>query len=256
MCMAVHDWLRLGGRSSLVAGAGGLGGASALALAAQGVRVLLVDVDTEHLDRVQSQAKDQGLDVQVMQADLLGADRCREVAAEAGRRLDGLDIFVHAVGRNIRRPVLELDDEDWEQILTLNLSTAHWLGQAVGRMMCAKGYGRVIFLSSVSGALAHADHAPYAASKGGLNQLLRVMAREWAPRNVTVNGVAPGYVETELTSGYLAKDGVRTALTSLVPAERLGHPEEVADAVTFLASDRAAFVTGHILYVDGGRVLV
>jgi NAD(P)-dependent dehydrogenase (short-subunit alcohol dehydrogenase family) len=254
--MAVHDWLRLDGRSALVAGAGGLGGASALALAAQGVHVLLADVDAENLDAVQSRGRDQRLDVEVLQADLLGPDRCREVAAEAVRRLGRMEIFVHAVGRNIRRPVLEIGDEDWEQILTLNLSSAHWLGQAVGRLMCANGYGRMVFLSSVSGMLAHADHAPYAASKGGLNQLLRVMAREWAPHNVTVNGVAPGYVQTELTSGYLAKDGVRTALTSLVPAQRLGRPEEVADAVTFLASDRAAFVTGHILYVDGGRVLV
>jgi len=113
-----------------------------------------------------------------------------------------------------------------------------------------------VFMSSVSGLLAHPHHAPYAATKGGLNQLLRVMAREWAPRGVTVNAVAPGYIETELTQAYLAKDGVRDGLTSLVPAGRLGQPQEIADAVTFLASDRAAFVTGQVLYVDGGRVLV
>jgi len=123
-------------------------------------------------------------------------------------------------------------------------------------VMCERGYGRMVFMSSVSGLLAHPHHAPYAATKGGLNQLLRVMAREWAPRGVTVNAVAPGYIETELTQAYLAKDGVRDGLTSLVPAGRLGQPQEIADAVTFLASDRAAFVTGQVLYVDGGRVLV
>jgi len=117
-------------------------------------------------------------------------------------------------------------------------------------------YGRMVFVSSVSGLLAHPDHAPYAATKGGLNQLCRVMAREWAPHGVTVNAVAPGYIETDLTKDHLDKEGNRATLTSLVPSQRLGVPEEVADAVTFLASDRAGFITGHVLYVDGGRVLV
>jgi len=97
------------------------------------------------------------------------------------------------------------------------------------------------------------DHA---ATKGGLNQLVRVMAREWAARGVTVNAIAPGYIETDLTKDHLDKNGNRAALERLVPAQRLGVPEEVADAVTFLASDRARFITGQVLYVDGGRVLV
>lgn len=256
MEVEADGWLRLDGRTALVAGAGGLGGASAIALAAQGVRVLLVDINSGHLEAVRERARGAGPQMQIRLIDLTRPEACRQVAADAAAQLGRLDIFVHAVGRNVRRPVLEIGDDDWDRTLSLNLSSAHWLGQAVGRLMCAAGYGRMIFISSVSGTLAHADHAPYAATKGGLNQLLRVMAREWAPRGVTVNGVAPGYVETELTSGYLAKDGVRAALTSLVPAQRLGRPQEVADAVTFLASDRAAFVTGHILYVDGGRVLV
>jgi len=160
------------------------------------------------------------------------------------------------VGRNVRTSVLELGDDDWRQIVELNLSTAYWLGREVGRGMVDAGYGRMVFLSSVSGLLAHSRHAPYAATKGGLNQLVRVMAREWAPRGVTVNAVAPGYIETDLTRAHLDTDGHRQELESLVPTGRLGMPHEVADAVTFLASDRAAFITGHILYVDGGRVLV
>jgi NAD(P)-dependent dehydrogenase (short-subunit alcohol dehydrogenase family) len=122
--------------------------------------------------------------------------------------------------------------------------------------MVGAGYGRMTFVSSVSGLLAHADHAPYAATKGGLNQLIRVMAREWAMHGVTVNAVAPGYIETGLTKDHLDKDGNRATLASMVPAGRLGVPGEVADAVTFLSSDRARFITGQVLYVDGGRVLV
>jgi NAD(P)-dependent dehydrogenase (short-subunit alcohol dehydrogenase family) len=250
------DWLALSGRPALVAGAGGLGGASAVALAAQGAPVVLVDVDEERLDSVAQAAKDAGGSVRTIAADLRSADRCREVVAEAAGLAGVPQVFVHAVGRNVRLPVLELGDEDWRGIVELNLSTAYWLGQAVGALMVGAGYGRMTFVSSVSGLLAHADHAAYAATKGGLNQLIRVMAREWAIHGVTVNAVGPGYIETGLTRDHLDKDGNREALESLVPARRLGVPEEIADAVTFLSSDRARFITGQVLYVDGGRVLV
>lgn len=250
------DWLQLRERPTLVVGAGGLGGAGARALALAGARVLLADVDAAHLEAVRLDVKEAGAEIETVQVDLRTASACRALVGEAVGILGGLDVFLHAVGRNVRKPLVELDDDDWESVVNLNLSTAYWTGQAVGRHMVSRGYGRMVFCSSVSGLLAHANHAPYAATKGGLNQLLRVMAREWAPSGVTVNGVAPGYIETGLTRDYLDKDGNREKLESLVPAGRLGRPAEVADAITFLASDRAAFVTGQVLYIDGGRTLV
>jgi gluconate 5-dehydrogenase len=250
------DWLGLSGRGAFVAGAGGLGTATARALAGQGLRVVVGDIDPGRLDEVTGLIKSDGGTAEGIRADVGTPEDARAAVAEAIGRLGRLDVFVYAVGRNDRRPVLEQDDDAWESLLTLNLSGAYWTGQAAGRHMCANGGGRIVFLSSVSGLLAHAGHAPYAATKGGLNQLMRVMAREWAPHGVGVNAVAPGYIETRLTEAHLAKPGVREGLVALVPAGQLGSPPEVADAITFLASDRARFITGHVLYVDGGRTLI
>lgn len=250
------DWLGLTGRSALVVGAGGLGGASAVSLSAQGVRVVVVDRDEEKLHAVARAAKEAGGDVATLIADVSTAGACRALVEEAAGITGPPELFLHAVGRNDRRLVLELGDDDWQSMLTLNLSTAWWLGQEVGRRMVAAGTGRMVFVSSVSALLAHAQHGPYAATKGGVNQMMRVMAREWAPFGITVNSVGPGYVETDLTRSYLDRDGHREELESLVPARRLGRPEEVADAITFLMSDRAGFITGQCLYIDGGRTLV
>jgi NAD(P)-dependent dehydrogenase (short-subunit alcohol dehydrogenase family) len=218
--------------------------------------VVLVDVDEANLELVARAAREAGGQVTPLVCDVSTPEACRWAVAEAARMVGAPQVFLHAVGRNVRRPVFHLDDDDWQQVVTLNLSTAWWLGQAVGRQMVEAGYGRMVFLSSVSGLLAHAEHAPYAASKGGINQMMRVMAREWAPHGVTANAVAPGYVETKLTRTYLDADRHREELESMVPAGQLGTPQHIADAVAFLASDRAAFITGQVLYVDGGRVLV
>jgi len=251
------DWLGLRDRAALVAGAGGIGEAVAAGLARAGARVVVADVDAARLDALATRAaKSDSAEIKTVAADLGSAAAARHAVNDAAAILGGLDIFVHAVGVNDRRPVLDTPDEVWERVIDVNLKSAVWTAQAAGALMVPAGHGRIVFLSSVSGLLAHAHHAPYAATKGGVNQLCRVMAREWAPHGVTVNAVAPGYTETGLTRAYLDQPGVRDGMTGLVPAGRLGTVADLVGPILFLCSAQSAFVTGHVMYVDGGRTLV
>jgi gluconate 5-dehydrogenase len=250
------DWLGLHGARVLVAGAGGIGGACALAYAGAGASVAVVDRDPRALDAIRAELSALGARHELTRADLTEHGSGERVIAQVVGRLGGLDVLLHAVGINDRRPILEFTEDEWDHILRVNLSSVFGLAQAAGRHMVAQGHGRVLALSSVSGLLAHHSHGPYAASKGGINQLLRVMAREWAASGVTVNALAPGYIETPLTAGELAKPGKRADLESLVPAGRLGTPDELTGPALFLSSRHAGFVTGHVMYIDGGRTLV
>lgn len=250
------DWLGLEGRRVLVIGAGGLGAACVRGMADVGARLAVVDVDESRLKALRDDPALADTEFHVFPADVTASGACEEAVTAAADALGGLDVLVHAVGTNDRRSVVETPDEVWERILALNLSSAFYAGRAAGRLMRPAGGGSMVFFSSVSSRLAHKHHAPYAATKGGLDQLVRVMAREWAADGITVNAVAPGYTETELTRDYLDRPGMREEMVGLVPAGRLGTPHDVVGAVLFLASRQASFVTGQVLYVDGGRTLV
>jgi gluconate 5-dehydrogenase len=240
--------LGLSGARVVVAGAGGLGRQIASAFAGQDAQVAVIDANAGR-----PSARRHGHHLAIA-ADLTSPSMCADAVAAAVKGLGGMDAAVHAVGINNRRPVLEVDD--WEEILSVNAGSAFYFGQAVGTYLTGQGHGSLIYLSSVAGLLGHPHHAPYAASKGAINQMMRVMAAEWASSGVTVNAVAPGYIETPLTRDYLARDGNRARLEGLVPARRLGSAEEASGPVLFLASRLARFVTGHVLYADGGRTLI
>jgi gluconate 5-dehydrogenase len=161
---------------------------------------------------------------------------------------------VHSVGINRRKPIEEYDDDDWDDIVSINLSSAFYTAQPALAHMREQRHGRIVFFSSVAGRSGHKNHGPYAATKGAINQLMRVMAHEHAADGVTVNAVAPGYMDTELTRQYLADHpGRREELIELIPAGRFAQIDEVVGPVLFLCSRQASFITGTVLYIDGGR---
>ncbi len=252
---ASSEWLGLRGARVHVAGSGGIGAECAKGYAVAGARVMVVDLDEASLASL-AESPEFGGSLITLAVDLTDPGAGARVIDAALEALGGLDVLLHCVGINDRRPVLDFTEDEWERVLQVNLFSAFTVAQAAGRHMVAQGAGRIVLLSSVSGLLAHKLHAPYAASKGGLNQMMRVMAAEWAASGVAVNALAPGYVETPLTAAYLEKPGVRDGLQGLVPAGRLGSPQDIVGPALFLSSPRASYVTGHVLYIDGGRTLV
>ncbi len=251
----MSDWLGLTGARVLVAGAGTLGGALATAFTTAGAEVALLDVSQDHL-RALGEPLGLGAD-RLIAADLADPAAARAAIERGAAALGGLDVFVHGVGVNDRRPIGDYGAADFERIVSINLTSAFFTAQAALEPMRAQGHGRVIFFSSVAGLMGHRNHGPYAATKGAINQLTKVMAHEYAADGVTVNAVAPGYMESNLTTAYLdAHPAERDRLVSLIPAGRFGRLEEVAGPVLFLASQQASFINGHVLYIDGGRTVV
>ncbi len=243
------DWLGLAGRRALVAGgAGTIGTALVDGFLDAGATVAVIDLRTVCVDRRVSATRE---------VDLSDDHAARRAVAGVRDELGGLDVFVHCVGINDRKPIETYSGDEWDRMLAINLSSAFHTATEAAVGMRDQGHGRIVFFSSVAGRSGHRLHAPYAATKGAINQLMRVLAHEYAEHGVTANAVAPGYMDTALTRRYLEEHpDRRRALVELIPAGRFGTLEEVVGPVLFLCSRHASFITGQVLYIDGGRTVV
>ena len=239
----------------ITGGAGSIGQSVATGFLEGGVgKVVLLDSNDEALRKavVVAGSRHPGR-VSAARADIRNVEEIRGavrgVLAAEGR----IDVLFNSAGVNRRKPSLDLTEEDWDFVLDVNLKGLFFVTQEVGRHMLARRSGCVVSTASVSSVRGHRNLAAYAASKGGIAQLTRVLANEWGPYGVRVNAVAPGYLATGLTREYLADPSVREGILAKIPMGRIGEPEDVVGAVLFLASDWARYVTGEILFVDGGR---
>ena len=239
-------------KCALVTGAsGGIGGAIARAFHARGAKVGLSGT---RIDALEALAEDLGDGSFVVPADLAAADGAQALAKDAEAAMGGVDILVNNAGLTRDQLAIRMADEDWQKVLDVNLTAAFRLTRACLRGMMKKRWGRVIGITSVVGVTGNPGQANYAASKAGMIGMSKSLAQEVASRGITINCVAPGFIDTPMTEGL--GDEQKEKLLERIPAGRLGTPADVAGACVFLASAEAVYVTGQTLHVNGGMAMI
>lgn len=241
----------LTGRNALVTGSTrGIGRAIAVALADAGARVAIVGRDQGRADAV---ATEIGRGAAGFACDVSDVAQVTRLVEAVEAAFGGIDILVNNAGLTRDNLMLRLKDDDWDAVINANLRAAFVSMRAASRGMMKRRWGRIINIASVVGIIGNKGQANYAASKAGLIGLTKSVAKEFASRGILANVVAPGFIETDMTAAMTPE--ARQAMSTQIPLERLGTPEDVAHLVTFLASDRAAYITGQVLVVDGGMVM-
>ncbi len=243
--------MTLTGKTAVVTGsAQGIGQAIAITLAQEGADVVVADLNAnrcaETVDRIQELGK-KALAVSVNVGDW---DQVKSTIDRAQQEWERIDILVNNAGITRDGLLIRMKDEDWQSVLQVNVTGTFYCMKAVLPTMSRQRSGRIVNIASIVGAIGNIGQANYSASKAAVIGLTKTVAREYASRNVTVNAVAPGFIDTAMTQDLSAE--TKEALLNQIPLNRLGQPSDVADAVSFLCSEKAGYITGHVLHVNGG----
>jgi len=242
----------LSGKMALVTGAtGGIGGEIAKALHAQGA---VVAISGRNKDKLDALAAELGSNVHSIVADLSNSDGIAALIKDAEEAMGQIDVLVNNAGLTRDNLSMRMKDEEWDEVLDVNLTAPFKLARACQRGMMKRRFGRIINISSVVGTTGNPGQANYVASKAGMSGWTKAMGMEIASRGITVNCVAPGFIATAMTDAL--DDGQKEKINSTIPMGRMGNPNEIASAVAYLASDEAGYVTGATIHVNGGMAMV
>ncbi len=245
----------LDGRVALVTGASrGIGRAIAIRLAAEGAKVAINFAgNTEKAEAVKAEIEAAGGEALLVQANVADAAAVEEMVAKVVEAFGGIDVLVNNAGITRDGLLVRMKDEDFDAVLDTNLKGVFYCTKVVSKLMMKKRSGRIVNMTSVVGVNGNAGQTNYAAAKAGVIGFSKSAAKEFASRGITVNMVAPGFIDTDMTS--VLSDKAKEAALAGIPLQRMGTPENVADAVAFLVSDQAAYITGQVIHVDGGMVM-
>jgi NAD(P)-dependent dehydrogenase (short-subunit alcohol dehydrogenase family) len=234
-------------------GSKGIGKDIALSFAKLGANVVIIGRGKQALELAHEELKKFGENHEAVAADVNDSKRVREIVNEVVRKFGTVDILVNNAGTNIPKPAIDVTEEDWDQTIDTNLKSAFFLSQAVGKNLIEHGKtGRIVNIASQMGFVGYVDRAAYCSSKGGLVQLTKALAVEWAKYGINVNAVAPTFVETDFTSHMFEDTDFKKDVESRILLGKLPKPNDISGAVLYLASELSKFVTGETIKVDGG----
>lgn len=246
--------MQLQDQTAIVTGAGGgIGAAIALALADAGANVVVNDVAAEAAQSVAGQVEESGVSALVSTADITDPDQVEAMVDAVMEQFGRIDILVNNAGITRDSLLVRMGEEQWDQVLDVNLKGAFLCSKAIARPMMKQRYGRIVNMASVAGVTGNVGQANYSASKGGLIAMTKTMAQELAGRSITCNALAPGFIDTAMTQQL--PEEARSAWLERIPLGRPGTAEDVARAVLFLVSPAACYVTGQVINVDGGLIM-